>query len=146
MLLVRRFAFLTAGFSENEGAHNCGAVARSLCGGSPSSCFGSVCMTCGAWPPCHRAVTLVHVEGNFVRDASGREWGDLPLKRIYLPDSSHALLLSHSSHPSAFRSSRWGAPVFSGGIHVRAAPFGDLTAGELALVVVLSVLSSSCCC
>jgi hypothetical protein len=30
MLLVRRFAFLTAGCSENEGAHNCGAVARSL--------------------------------------------------------------------------------------------------------------------
>jgi hypothetical protein len=29
MLLVRRFAFLTAGCSENEGAHNCGAIARS---------------------------------------------------------------------------------------------------------------------
>jgi hypothetical protein len=85
MLLVRRFAFLTAGSSENEGAHNCGAVARSLCGVLPSSCFRSVCMTCGAGPPCHRAVTLVHVGGNFARDASGREWGDLPLKRDRSP-------------------------------------------------------------
>lgn len=63
MLLVRRFTFLTAGCSENEGAHNCGTVARSLGGVPPSSCSGSVCMTCGAWPPCHRAVTLVHVGG-----------------------------------------------------------------------------------
>jgi hypothetical protein len=30
MLLARRFAFLTAGCSENEGAHNRGAVARSM--------------------------------------------------------------------------------------------------------------------
>jgi hypothetical protein len=85
MLLVWRFAFLTAGCSANEGAHNCGAVALSLCGGSPSSCFGSVCMTCGAWPPCHRLVTLVHVGGNFARDASGHERGDLPLKRDRSP-------------------------------------------------------------
>jgi hypothetical protein len=46
MLLVRRFFFLTVGCLENEGAHNRGAVARSF--------FGSVCMTCGAWPPCHK--------------------------------------------------------------------------------------------
>jgi hypothetical protein len=50
MLLVQRFAFLTTGCSENEGAHNRGAVVRSLCGGSPSSFFRSVSMTCGAWP------------------------------------------------------------------------------------------------
>jgi hypothetical protein len=37
MLLVRRFAFLTVGRGEDEGAHYCGAVACSLCGGSPSS-------------------------------------------------------------------------------------------------------------
>jgi hypothetical protein len=74
MLLVRRFVFLTAGCPGNEGAHNRGAVARSLCGGSPSSCLRSVCMTCGAWPPCHRVGTLVHVGGGFARDASGREW------------------------------------------------------------------------
>jgi hypothetical protein len=73
MLLVRRFAFLTAGCPEIEGAHNCGAVARFF--------FGSVCMTCGAWPPCHKVGTLVHVGGDFARDASGGEWGDLPLKR-----------------------------------------------------------------
>jgi hypothetical protein len=36
--------------------------------------------------------------------------------------------------------------VFSGGIRDRDAPSGDLTTGELALVVVLPILSSSCCC
>jgi hypothetical protein len=36
--------------------------------------------------------------------------------------------------------------MFSGGVCVRAAPSGDLTAGDLTLVVVLSILSSSCCC
>jgi hypothetical protein len=35
-LLMRRFAFLTVGRDEDEGAHYRGAVARSLCGGSPS--------------------------------------------------------------------------------------------------------------
>jgi hypothetical protein len=78
---MRRFTFLTAGCPENEGAHNCGAVARSLHGGSPSSRFGSVSVTRGAWPPCHRVGTLEYVRGDFVRDASGREWGDLPIKR-----------------------------------------------------------------
>ena len=67
MLLVRRFAFLTAGCSKNEGAHNRGAVARSF--------FGSVCMTCGAWPPCHKVGTLVHVRGDFARDALGARVG-----------------------------------------------------------------------
>jgi hypothetical protein len=37
MLLVRRFAFLTIGRGEDEGAHYRGAVACSLCGGLPSS-------------------------------------------------------------------------------------------------------------
>jgi hypothetical protein len=36
-LLVRRFAFLTVGRGEDEGGHYRGAVARSLCSGSPSS-------------------------------------------------------------------------------------------------------------
>jgi hypothetical protein len=31
-----RFAFSTVGFGEDEGAHNRGAVKRSLCGGSSS--------------------------------------------------------------------------------------------------------------
>jgi hypothetical protein len=53
--LVRRFAFLTAGCPENEGVHYRGVVARCF--------FGSVCMTCGAWPPCHKVGTLVHVGG-----------------------------------------------------------------------------------
>jgi hypothetical protein len=103
-------------------------------------------MTCRAWPPGHRAVTLVHIGGDFARDALGREWGDLPFKRDRSPASSHASLLLHSSRPSAFWASRWGAPVFSGVICVRAAPSGDLTAGELTLAVVLPALSSSCCC
>jgi hypothetical protein len=60
---MRRFTFLTAGCPENEGAHNCGAVARSLRGGSPSSRFGSVSLTRGAWPPCHRVGTLEYVGG-----------------------------------------------------------------------------------
>jgi hypothetical protein len=36
MLPAWRFAFSTAGFGEDEGAHNRGAVARSMCGGSSS--------------------------------------------------------------------------------------------------------------
>jgi hypothetical protein len=82
---VRWFTFLTTGCTENEGAHNCGAVARSLCGGSPSSCFGSVSLTRGAWPPCHRVGTLEYVGGDFARDASGCEWGDLPIKKDRSP-------------------------------------------------------------
>jgi hypothetical protein len=39
-LLVRRFAFLTVGHSEDEGAHYRGVVACSLCDDSPSSRFG----------------------------------------------------------------------------------------------------------
>jgi hypothetical protein len=50
MLLVRRFAFLTVGCGEDEGAHYRGAVACSLCDDSPSSRFGPACMTCEAWP------------------------------------------------------------------------------------------------
>jgi hypothetical protein len=73
MPLARRLAFLTAGCPENEGARNRRAVARSF--------SGLVCMTCGAWPPYHKVGSLVHAEGDFTRDASGREWGDLPLKR-----------------------------------------------------------------
>jgi hypothetical protein len=52
--------------------------------------------------------------------------------------------------PCIHHASVWGAPVFVGGIRVRATPSCGLTAGELALfvscVVVLSILSTSCCC
>jgi hypothetical protein len=65
MPLARRFAFLTAGCPENEGARNRRAVACSF--------LGLVCMTCGAWPPCHKVGSLVHAGGDFTRDASGRE-------------------------------------------------------------------------
>jgi hypothetical protein len=81
MLLVRRFAFLTASYPEDEGAYNYGAVARSLCGGLPSSCFRPAYMTRGAWPPCHRAGSLVRTEGDFTCDASRRKGETSPLKR-----------------------------------------------------------------
>jgi hypothetical protein len=70
---LARFAFLTAGCPETEGARNRRAVARSF--------LGLVCMTRGAWPPCHKVGSLVHAEGDFTRDASGVRVGDLPLKR-----------------------------------------------------------------
>jgi hypothetical protein len=54
MLLVRRFAFFA---------------------------LWTGCMTCEAWPPCHRMGTLVRIGGDFARDASGRERRNLPLKR-----------------------------------------------------------------
>jgi hypothetical protein len=54
MLLVRRFAFFVLRAS---------------------------CMTCEACPPCHKMGTLVRIGGDFARDASGRERGNLPLKR-----------------------------------------------------------------
>jgi hypothetical protein len=79
MLLVRRFTFSTAGFGEDEGTHNHGAVACSLRGGFPSSRFGSTCMTYGAWPLCHRAGTLVRVGGDFAHDTSGCELGETRL-------------------------------------------------------------------
>jgi hypothetical protein len=80
-LLVRRFAFLTAGCSEDGRAYNRRAVARSLCDDSPSSRFRLACMTREVWPPCHRMGTLVRIGGDLARDASGRERGNLPLKR-----------------------------------------------------------------
>jgi hypothetical protein len=73
MPLVRWFAFLTAGCPENGGEHNSGVVVRSF--------FGSVCMTCGAWPPCHKVGTLVHVGGDFARDASGARVGRSAFKK-----------------------------------------------------------------
>jgi hypothetical protein len=81
MFLVRRFVFPIAGCSANEGAYNHRAVARSLCGGLPSSCFRPAYMTRGAWPPCHSAGSSVHTEGDFTRDASGRKGETSLLKR-----------------------------------------------------------------
>jgi hypothetical protein len=67
-------------------------------------------------------------------------------KGVHSPGSNHASLLLHSSRPSAFWASGWGAVVFTGRIRVRATPSGGLTTGEHALVVVLPILSSSCYC
>jgi hypothetical protein len=73
MPLARRFAFLTAGCPENEGARNRGAVARSF--------LGLVCMTCEAWPSCHKVGSLVHAGGDFTRDASGARVGGSAFKK-----------------------------------------------------------------
>jgi hypothetical protein len=78
MPLARRSAFLTAGCPENEGARNRRAVARSL--------LWLVCMTCGAWPPCHKVRSLVHAGGDFTRDASGaRAGGGSAFKKGSIP-------------------------------------------------------------
>jgi hypothetical protein len=42
-------------------------------------------MTCEAGPPCHWMGTLVRIRGDFAYDASGRERGNLPLKRGFIP-------------------------------------------------------------
>jgi hypothetical protein len=77
MPLARRFAFLTAGCPEDEGVHNRKAVARSF--------LGLVCMTCGAWPPCHKVGSLVHAGGDFTRDASGAQVGESAFKKGSIP-------------------------------------------------------------
>jgi hypothetical protein len=139
MPLARRSAFLTASCPENEGARNRRAVARSL--------LGSVCMTCGAWPPCHKVGSLVHTGGDFTRDASGARAGRSAFKKgVDLPVSSHASLLLRPPHPFAFWASKWCAPVFSGGIRGKAVSSDDFTMGERALVVVSPILSSFRCC
>jgi hypothetical protein len=86
MPLARRSAFLTAGCPENEGACNCRAVARSL--------LGLVCMTCGAWPPCHKVGFLAHVGGDFTCDASGARAGRYAFKKGSI---SQAVVMPRSS-------------------------------------------------
>jgi hypothetical protein len=99
---ARRFAFLTVGCPEIEGARNRRAVARSF--------LGLVCMTCGAWPPCHKVGSLVHAGGDFTHDASGARVGDLPFKKgsisraVDMPRSScDHLALSPSGPPDGMR-------------------------------------------
>jgi hypothetical protein len=77
MPLAWRFAFLTAGCPENGGARNRRAVTRSF--------IGLVCMTCGAWPPCHKVRSLVHTGGDFTRDASGARVGGSAFKKGSIP-------------------------------------------------------------
>jgi hypothetical protein len=102
MPLVLRFAFLTAGCPENEGAHNHRAVARSF--------LGLVFMTCGAWPPCHKVRSLVHAGGDFTRDASGVRVGGPAFKKgsisraVAMPRSScDHRALSPSGPPDGVR-------------------------------------------
>jgi hypothetical protein len=77
MPLARRFAFLTAGYPENGVARNRRVVARSF--------LGLVCMTCGAWPPCHKVGPLVYAGGDFTRDASGALVGGSAFKKGSIP-------------------------------------------------------------
>jgi hypothetical protein len=77
MPLARQFAFLTAGCPGSGGARNRGAVARSS--------FGLVCMTCRAWPPCHKVRSLVHARGDFTHDASGVRVGGSAFKKGSIP-------------------------------------------------------------
>jgi hypothetical protein len=93
MPLARRFAFLTAGCPENGGARNRRVVARSF--------LGLVCMTCGAWPPCHKVGSLVYAGGDFTRDASGARVGGSAFKKGLIPQAVD-------------RGGRSGYPKFSG--------------------------------
>jgi hypothetical protein len=102
MPLARRFAFLNAGCPENEGARNRRAVARSF--------LELVCMTCEAWPSCHKVGSLVHAGGDFTRDTSGARVGGSAFKKgsiswaVDMPRSScdhHAL--SPSGPPDGVR-------------------------------------------
>jgi hypothetical protein len=77
MPLVRRFPFLAVGCPGNGGARNRRVVARSF--------LGLVCMTCGAWPPCHKVRSLVHAGGDFTRDASGARVGGSAFKKGSIP-------------------------------------------------------------
>jgi hypothetical protein len=77
MPLARQLAFLNAGCHGNGGARNRGAVARSS--------FGLFCMTCGAWPPCHKVRSLVHAGVDFTRDASGVRVGGSAFKKGSIP-------------------------------------------------------------
>jgi hypothetical protein len=62
----------------------------------------------------------VHAGGDFTCDASGvRVRGSAFKKGVDLPGSKHASLFLRPSRPFAFRASRWGALVFSGGIRVK---------------------------
>jgi hypothetical protein len=91
-----------AGCPENEGAGNRRAVARSL--------LRLVCMTCGAWPPCHKVRSLVYAGGDFTRDAPGARAGRSAFKKgsiswaVVMPRSScdHSAL-SPSGPPDGVR-------------------------------------------
>jgi hypothetical protein len=77
MPLARRFAFLTTGCPKNGEARNRRAVARSF--------LGLVCMTCGAWPRCHKVEPLVYAGGDFTRDTSGARVGGSAFKKGSIP-------------------------------------------------------------
>jgi hypothetical protein len=79
MPLARRFAFLAAGYGEDEGVLNCSrrVVAHPF--------LGLVCMTCRAWPPCHKVRSLAHAGGDFAHDVSGARVGGSAFKKGSIP-------------------------------------------------------------
>jgi hypothetical protein len=114
MLLVRRFAFMTVGRSEDEG----GALPR---GGSTlllrRFAFFALkdqrasCMTCGTGPPCHRMDTSVCIGGYFSRRFEVGA-GESAFKEGFMPrvvampcfsPTRGALSSSSSLHPFAFK-------------------------------------------
>jgi hypothetical protein len=139
MPLTRRFAFLTAGCPENEGACNRRAVARSF--------LGLVCMTCGAWAPCHEVRSLVHAGGDFTCDALGARAGRSAFKKgsisraVVMPRSScdHRALSPFGPLDGVRRCSLEGSAS-------RPSLPATSSSYEHALVVVSPILSSSCCC
>jgi hypothetical protein len=148
MLLVRRFAFLTAGCGEDGRANNHRTVARSLRGGSPSSRFGPACTTCEAWPPCHRMGTRC-TSGETLPVTLWGTSGKSAFKKEFIPRAvatpcfscTHRTLLPSVPVDGACRCSLEGS--------ASGPPPSGLTAEELVLfvscVVVLSILFSSCC-
>jgi hypothetical protein len=129
MPLARRFAFPTAGCPENEGACNRWAVARSF--------LGLVCMTCGAWPPCHKVGSLVHAGGDFTRDASGARVGVSAFRKGSI---SRAVDMPHSSCDHRALSPS-GPPD-----GVRRCSLEGSASRPSFLATSPSVLFSSCCC
>jgi hypothetical protein len=104
---------LTVGRGEDEGSHYHGAVACSLCGGSPSSHSktSASCMTHGTGPPCHRMDTPVCIKGDFSRRFEAGA-GESAFKEGFIPrvaampcySPTRGVLSPLSSlHPFAFK-------------------------------------------
>jgi hypothetical protein len=102
-------------------------------------CPGPACMSCGTQPPCRRERIFERVGEDLVRDASGREWGELPLKREKAPRVAvtppHSL---HALHPSTFQAPGWGAPTspcsccrWRSAISWRSVPFSHRSASRI---------------
>jgi hypothetical protein len=125
MPLARWFAFLTAGCPGNGGARSRRVVARPF--------LGLVCMTCGAWPSCHKLRSLVHAGETSPVTFQGRDWGGSAFKKWSIPravdmprSSCDHRALSLSGPPDGVHrcslegsASRWSLPATSPSESVR---------------------------